>query len=257
MILRRVVSGLAQARRQVAEVGEDAVDAEAHADPALLRLDVDVGGAAAVRLDEDAVDEADHRPVGAAAGERGEVDLLGARPAAARRRARRSAMPSGSISTPSTAMSAAAQLERTRSSAPTFARPRARARRPRRRAAAPRARWRSPPRPPAARWSPVRNWIGSTAKASVGSAIARRSSVACLESGRTLCLTQCERGTRREHVVRHVDARRDRRSSAGRTASPRSRPPASRSSAGARRATSRGGRRSPSGGHWPAPAGPG
>jgi hypothetical protein len=61
----------------VAEVGEDAVDAEAHADAALLRLDVDVGGAPAVGLDQDAVDEAHHRPLAAAARERGEVDLLG------------------------------------------------------------------------------------------------------------------------------------------------------------------------------------
>ncbi len=43
--------------------------------------------------------------------------------------------------------------------------------------------------------NPVRNWMGSTAKTLVGSAIARWRNAPWRESGRTQCDWQCSRGT--------------------------------------------------------------
>ena len=63
--------------------------AEADRELLLVGLDVDVGGAAAVGLDQDPVDEADHRPVRAAARERARGRSPRAPPAPARRPSRR------------------------------------------------------------------------------------------------------------------------------------------------------------------------
>ncbi len=76
MILMRLVMRVLQLERRRHLLGEHAVDAVAHAELLLVRLDVDVARALLDGVEEDHVDEADDRRVLAGLLELEEVDVL-------------------------------------------------------------------------------------------------------------------------------------------------------------------------------------